>query len=276
MSQNPKLKSILNKYKIHPKKKLGQNFIFDFNILDKIINNILPIDKFLIIEIGPGPGGLTRSILKYRPREVILIEKDNIFKRGLEEIFTEFNDIKIKLILNDFLNLDINHLIKKNTKIISNLPYYISTQILLKILPINKRVKEIVFTFQKEVGDRIIAQPGSKEYSRLSVIVQSVCDVSIVQSLPASVFFPKPNVDSSVLKFTAKKNINIENFEALKEITKKSFNKRRKMIKNSLKDIENLSSHLGNLGIDENVRPEDISVKLYCELTNLIYKRPKV
>ena len=276
MSQNPKLKSILNKYKIHPKKKLGQNFIFDFNILDKIINNILPIDKFLIIEIGPGPGGLTRSILKYRPREVILIEKDNIFKRGLEEIFTEFNDIKIKLILNDFLNLDINHLIKKNTKIISNLPYYISTQILLKILPINKRVKEIVFTFQKEVGDRIIAQPGSKEYSRLSVIVQSVCDVSIVQSLPASVFFPKPNVDSSVLKFTAKKNINIENFEALKEITKKSFNKRRKMIKNSLKDIENLSSHLGNLGIDENVRPEDISVKLYCELSNLIYKSPKV
>ena len=275
MSNSLKLRNILNKYKIYPKKKLGQNFIFDFNILDNIVNNILPINKFLIIEIGPGPGGLTRSIFKKNPLEIMVIEKDNIFKKNLEEIFLENSNIKSHLIINDFLKLNINELITKNAKIISNLPYYVSTQILLKVLPINKKVKEIVFTFQKEVGNRIIAKPGSKEYSRLSVIVQSVCNISIVQKLPASVFFPKPNVDSSVLKFTPKKNITINNFEALKEITKKSFNKRRKMIKNSLKDIKNISYYLNNIGIEENTRPEDISVQSYCRLTNLILKNTK-
>ena len=171
------------------------------------------------------------------------------------------------------MKLDINSYIKSKAKIISNLPYYVSTQILIKMLPLNKNISEVVFTFQKEVGDRIIARPGSKNYSRLSIIVQSVCHVTVLQKLPASVFYPKPSVDSVILKFTARKKININNFERLKMITKEAFSKRRKKIKNSLKNIESISNLLLEINIDENIRPEDISVDLYCKLTNLISEK---
>ena len=171
------LKNIQNKYNILPKKKLGQNFIFDKNILNKIIRNILPIKKYNVLEIGPGPGGLTLEILKNKPKKIILIEKDSSFKRIIENILSEFNNVKSELIIEDFLKIDLEKYINTDTKIISNLPYYLSTQILLKILPLNSNIKEVMFTFQKEVADRIISKPNSKNYSRLSVITQSVCNI---------------------------------------------------------------------------------------------------
>ena len=171
------LKIIKEKYNIIPKKHLGQNFIFDQNILNKIINNILPIKNYNIIEIGPGPGGLTLAILKNNPKKVILIEKDSSFNDIINQIFSEYNYIKSSLIIEDFLNLNLEKYLNHNTKIISNLPYYLSTQILLKVLPFNTNVKEVMFTFQKEVADRIVSKPNSKNYSRLSVMVQSVCDI---------------------------------------------------------------------------------------------------
>ena len=275
MLEEINLKNIKNKYKIIPKKHLGQNFIFDQNILNKIISNILPIEKFNIIEIGPGPGGLTLAILKNKPKKVILIEKDSSFLKIINNILTEYSDIKSSLIIDDFLNFNLEKNIDANTKIVSNLPYYLSTQILLKVLPFNDVIKEVMFTFQKEVADRITSQPNSKNYSRLSVIVQSVCDIKKRQNLPAKIFYPTPKVSSTVLTFVRKKKIIINNFKSLEELTKLAFNKRRKSIKNSLKNINNISHFLNKLNIEDTLRPEQISVDEFCKLANLIYNFKK-
>ncbi len=275
MLEDINLKNIKTKYKILPKKKLGQNFIFDKNILSKIISNVLPIKKFNILEIGPGPGGLTLAILKNKPKKIILIEKDSAFKNIIENILSEFSDVESKLIIDDFLSIELESYINSNTKIISNLPYYLSTQILLKVLPLNCNVKEVMFTFQKEVADRIISNPNSKNYSRLSVITQSVCDIKKKQNLPAEIFYPIPKVSSSVLIFSRKKKNVINNFESLKSLTKMAFNKRRKSIRNSLKSITNISDFLQELRIEDSLRPEQISVEQFCNLANLIYNSKK-
>ena len=271
MYEEINLKNIRNKYKIIPKKHLGQNFIFDQNILNKIISNILPIKNFNIIEIGPGPGGLTQAILKNNPKKLTLIEKDSSFCSIINNILKENNHIESKLIIDDFLKIKLEKYINSNTKIVSNLPYYISTQILLKVLPFNECIKEVMFTFQKEVADRITSQPNSKNYSRLSVIVQSVCDIKKRQNLSAKVFYPIPKVSSTVLTFVRKKKIIIKNIKSLEELTKQVFNKRRKSIKNSLKNVSNISDFLKELNIEDKVRPEEISVDQFCKLANLIY-----
>ncbi len=275
MYEEINLENIKNKYRITPKKHLGQNFIFDQNILNKIISNILPIKNFNIIEIGPGPGSLTLAILKNKPRKLILIEKDSSFCNIINNILKEYKNTESHLIIDDFLNFNLSKHINSNTKIISNLPYYLSTQILLKVLPLNDNVKEVMFTFQKEVADRITSEPNSKSYSRLSVIVQSVCDIKKKQKLPAEIFYPKPKINSTVLIFEKKQKIIINNFKSLQEVTKLAFNKRRKSIKNSLKSIVNISHFLNELNIEDKVRPEQISVKKFCELANLIYKFKK-
>lgn len=271
-----KLKEIIKEHNILPKKRLGQNFIFDFNILSKIVKNIMPIQGLTIIEIGPGPGGLTKVILDNSPKELILIEKDIAFKKTLEALIKKFPNTKTRLIIDDVLKINLDNLIKSKTKILSNLPYYISSQILLKVIPLNKFVTEAVFTFQRELADRVISESSTKNYSRLSVVVQSVCQVSKKLKLPATVFYPEPAVDSCVLKIEPKSNVIIKDVEILKAVTKKAFNQRRKKIRNSLKKIENISAYLNELGINENTRAEDISVELYCELANLILKKTKI
>ena len=276
MTGKVKLKEIIKKYNILPKKKLGQNFIFDFNILNKIVKNILPVEGFTVIEIGPGPGGLTKAILDNSPKELILIEKDKAFKETLENLIKKYPNTKTKLIIGDVLKINLDELINSKTKLLSNLPYYISSQILLKVIPLNKYVSEAVFTFQRELADRIISKPYSKNYSRLSVVAQSVCQISKKQKLPATVFFPEPAVDSCVLKIESKSNIIVKDLEVLKSVTKKAFNQRRKQIRNSLKKIENISFYLNELGLDDSTRAEDISVDLYCKLANLILKDTKI
>lgn len=276
MIEKVKLKEIIKKNNILPKKRLGQNFIFDFNILNKIVKNIMPIKGLTIIEIGPGPGGLTKEILDNSPKELILIEKDANFKRMLENLIKKYPNTKTRLIIDDVLKINIDELIKNKTKLISNLPYYISSQILLKVIPLNKFVTEAVFTFQRELADRIVSESCTKSYSRLSVVVQSVCKVSKKQKLPATVFYPEPAVDSCVLKIEPKSNVIVKDVEILKAVTKKAFNQRRKKISNSLKKIENISFYLNKLGINENTRAQDIAVDLYCDLANLIFKKTNI
>ncbi len=275
MHEEINLKNIKNKYKIIPKKHLGQNFIFDQNILNKIVRNILPIKEFNIIEIGPGPGGLTLAILKNKPKKIILIEKDSSFSSLIKNILNEYKHIKSNLIIDDFLNFNLEKNLNSETKIISNLPYYLSTEILLKVLPFNENIIEVMFTFQKEVADRITSEPNCKNYSRLSIIVQSVCNIKKKQNLPAEIFYPIPKVNSTVLIFERRKKIMINNFKSLEELTKLAFNKRRKSIKNSLKSINNISFFLKKLNIEDTLRPEQISVDKFCKLANLIYKFKK-
>ena len=174
-----KIKDIVEKYEIKPKKRLGQNFIFDKNILYKISSNLEPFENYMIVEIGPGPGGLTSIILEKNPKRILLIEKDIAFKKILLDLKSEFPKTNTQIIFEDFLKLDLQKLEffkKSKVKFISNLPYYISTQVLLKILPFEKNIFEAIFMFQKEVAERLLAKPNNKDYSKLSELEDLILD----------------------------------------------------------------------------------------------------
>ena len=268
---NVKLKDLIDKNNIIPKKSLGQNFIFDYNILDKIAKSLIPLQEHTTLEIGPGPGGLSRSILKCSPDKLIMVEKDLTYKKLLANLGKEFNKTKITLIIEDFLKFDLKRFNKEPLKIYSNLPYYISTQILMKLLPLNKyNISEVAFTFQKEVAERILALPGTKNYSRLSVLTQYACKIKKICTLPAKVFYPIPKVDSLAIKFMPNKNTNINTFSYLQSITKLAFGKRRKMLRNSLSNLVNISDALKNCEIKDTARAEDLSIEQFVRLSDKI------
>ena len=269
------IKSFLQRYEIRPKKKYGQNFIFEKNILNKIVDNIEPLKKFLIIEIGPGPGGLTNILLERAPKNLLLVEKDIAFRKILADLAKRYSKTNTKMIFEDILSTNLFELdlVKKNKiKFISNLPYYISTKILMKILPFNSNVVEAVFMFQKEVAERILSKPHRKNYSKLSVITQYSCDIKKIMNIKSNVFFPKPDVDSCVLSFKPKKAVNKKEFLAVKKITKLAFEKRRKTLKNSLSSIDDIIKLLKILKINSELRAENLSVLQYKSLASLIVK----
>ena len=269
------IKSFLQRYEIKPKKKYGQNFIFEKNLLNKIVDSIEPIKKFLIIEIGPGPGGLTNILLERSPKNLLLIEKDIAFKNLLTDLTKKYTTTNTKMIFEDILSINLLKLdfVKKNkVKFISNLPYYISTKILMKILPFENNFEEAVFMFQKEVAERILSDPHSKNYSKLSVIVQYCCEVKKITNIKSNVFFPKPEVDGCVLSFKPKKGVNKKQFLVVKKITKLAFEKRRKTLKNSLSSIDHIVKLLNTLKINSELRAENLTVLQYKKLASLIEK----
>ena len=243
----------------HPhKKKWGQNFIQDENIIHKIIHIISPTNKDNIIEIGPGKGALTKHLIK--SKQLTAIEIDPILCSYLKEKFPS----ELELVNEDILNINLNNYSDYN-KIVGNLPYYITTPIIFKILE-KPFFDEAVFMVQKEVADRIIASPGNKIYGRLSVMIQALSDVKKEFNISKNIFYPKPKVDSSLIKITTKKHTNIKNFNLFSEIVKKAFGQRRKILKNSLKDVMPIDAYLNYI----NLRPEQISVSDYIKISNNI------
>ena len=277
IKEKKKIKEYLNEYNIKPKKSLGQNFIFDKNILNKIVKSIEPINNFSVVEIGPGPGGLTKSLLENKPKSIILVEKDVSFREMLIELTENYPKVSSTLIFDDFMkvNLEKIEVFKKNKiKFISNLPYYISTQVLLKILPFQSNIFEATFMFQKEVAERLIASPHNKKYSKLSVIAQYCCNIKKIFNLKSNIFYPKPDVDSCLLSFKPKENTSLDVFNELKILTKFAFQKRRKTIKNPLSNIQGIKDLLNKLEIDEQSRAENLSVEKYTNLAkNLVHRK---
>jgi 16S rRNA (adenine1518-N6/adenine1519-N6)-dimethyltransferase len=162
---------------------------------------------------------------------------------------------------------------ENKVKFISNLPYYLSTQILLKVLPFHPNVSEASFMFQKEVAERLIANPHTKKYSKLSVIIQYCCNIKKIFNLKSNIFYPKPDVDSCLLNFKPKKNVSIDVFNELKKITKFAFEIRRKTVKNSSSNIEGINELFKKLEIDEKCRAENLSVEKYINLAKNLIKK---
>ena len=263
------MKQQLNINKNSPKKSLGQNFIKDHNFTLKLSSLITSDDKTNIFEIGPGMGALTQHILKKKYKKLFLIEKDIRFFEDLRNKFE--NNKKIITINCDALSYDYEDANKKSKSIIvGNLPFNISTQLLINWITGNHWPPfyfKMILMFQKEVADRIVSLPNQKTYSRISVITQARCRVRKILNAPSDIFFPMPKVDGTVLEFTPileNKNMNIFNLQTL---LKKSFEHRRKKIKTTLKDY---SSLLKILKIDDNLRAEDLSVEDYCKLASAI------
>ena len=253
---------------IKAKKSLGQNFLIDKNILEKITNTTKITNK-IVLEVGPGTGNLTSYILKKNPKKLFVIEKDNQLAIDLEN---KFNN-QISIIHEDVLKIDETTFFKDKLIVFGNLPYNISTEIISKWI-INLKDKFwfecLILMFQKEVADRIIAELNTSSYGRLSIIcnwklnIRKICDIK-----PES-FFPKPNVDSSLLFFYPKKNfVKINNPNNLEKVTRIFFNQRRKMLKKPFNQLFNGNQNvLNKLKIDLNLRPQNLSLDTYYKLTS--------
>ncbi len=253
---------------IKAKKSLGQNFLIDKNILEKIINTTI-IENKSILEVGPGTGNLTSLIIEKKPKKLIVVEKDNQLAENLKKIFNK----KLKIINDDILKVNETELFNEKAVVFGNLPYNISTEILNKWI-INLKNEFwfdcLILMFQKEVADRIIAKSNTSKYGRLSIIsnwklnIKKLCDVKPVS------FFPKPKIDSSLLLFYPKKDfININNPNNLEIITRIFFNKRRKMLKKPFHQLFNGEKRiLDELKIDLNLRPQNLSMDTYYKLAS--------
>ena len=253
---------------IKPKKSLGQNFLTDRNIIEKIIG-AAKIEKKSILEVGPGTGNLTSYILKNNPKKVFLVEKDESLVSFLSN---EFND-KVTIINDDILNVDEKKISKEKLIVFGNLPYNISTEILCKwILNLENNsfwFDCLVLMFQKEVADRIISNFNSKKYGRLSVLSRWKLDIKKIIDIKPNSFNPKPKVDSSLLYFKPKKNYyKFENPKNLEMITRVFFNQRRKMIKKPFNQIFNGNFKIADkLKIDLNLRPQNLNHDIYYKIT---------
>lgn len=265
----PPLREVISEHGLAAKKGLGQHFLLDLNLTRKIAGFCEASTEDTILEIGPGPGGLTRALLE-TGAQVVAIERDQRVAPVLEalnQVTGRLHAVEADALKADESTLGLPH----GTIIASNLPYNISTELLIKWLTAKPRFwKRMVLMFQKEVGDRLLAAPGSKTYGRLSVIAQAASQPRLGFHLPARAFTPPPKVDSSVLIFENAGRP--DHIRALERITEAAFGQRRKMLRQSLKGLlgASLSKTLADIGIDEKERAETISVEQYTALASAI------
>lgn len=273
MKYSPKkIKEQLNQNSFYFKKKLGQNFIIEENIINAIIDKA-NIDKdTLVIEIGPGAGSLTNKLCE-KAGNVLCYEIDNSLENILHENLKEYKNYKI--IYKDFLLSNPNDLLEKykETKlyIIANLPYYITTPIIMHVIDLQLPIDKMVLMVQKEVGNRFQATPHMKEYNSLTIFLNYYFEIKKILDVSRNVFLPRPNVDSIVVQFTRKKcQMNVKDKKLFFKLIKDSFKQKRKTIKNNLRqyNLENIEMILKKYGYDLSVRAEDLSIDIFVEIAN--------
>ncbi len=260
--------------KLKANKALGQNFILDENLTHRIAKSAGDLTDFDILEIGPGLGSLTRSIIKMGARRVVCVEIDRRFKKPLEELKAQYPE-QLIILYEDILSFDVKPFLRPPVKVISNLPYNIATQTLINFLntkPWPPYWNSLTLMFQNEVANRIVATPGSKKYGRLSIISQYRSNAELILNVPASAFYPVPKVDSAVVRLSALKEPKFKSDrQKLERLVRIAFNSRRKMLRQSLKNIDNnIVKMLEELDIDPKSRPEEVSIEKFCALANII------
>jgi 16S rRNA (adenine1518-N6/adenine1519-N6)-dimethyltransferase len=275
--------SILQKYNFEFQKKFGQNFLIDLHVLDKIIDGADLSQEDLVIEIGPGIGSLTQ-VLAENAKKVIAVEIDKKLIPILEDTLKDYNNIDI--INEDILKVNINELIMnenvRKVKIIANLPYYITTPIIMGIFEKDINVDSITVMVQKEVADRMQASPGSKDYGALSLAVQFYSEPYIVANVPPNCFMPRPKVGSAVirLKKYSEPIVDVMDKKLLFRLIRAAFNQRRKTLVNSLANQgglsltkEEITQAILETGLSEKIRGEALDLNKFVLLTNNIYKK---
>ena len=277
MEKLPPLKDVISKHQLRAKKSLGQNFLLDLNLTSKIARYAGNLDQFDILEIGPGPGGLTRSLLNEGARKVVAIEKDSRCIEALEEIQATFPG-RLKLLQGDALSTNASEHLADPVRIIANLPYNIGTELLVRWLTSKTWPsfwQSMTLMFQKEVANRIVASPGSKAYGRLSVMSQWRCDTKIAFHVPASAFTPPPKVESTLVHFESLKEPKFPaEVEVLEFVVSKAFNQRRKMLRGALnRYFQNVEEGLLSIGVSPTKRAEDITVQEYCAISQILIRR---
>lgn len=276
-------KFIMKKYGISANKSLGQNFLIDDEVISKIVESANISNEDLVIEIGPGLGTLTNELLK-KAKKVIAIELDERMIEILEDRFSLYN--KIEIINNDVLKVNLNELIKKEkqeigvkeVKIVANLPYYITTPIIMKLLEEKSDIETITVMIQKEVADRLCETPGGKQSGAITYTIYYYAEAEKVQKVPNTSFIPAPEVDSEVIKLKIRKEppIQVKDEERLFKIIKYAFMQRRKTLINALsqcdifKSKEEIKNILDSLGISEKIRGEALTIQEFANISNHI------
>ncbi len=273
----PSTRDLVEKYGLMAKKKLGQNFLLDGNITDKIVRLSLATqgrsdwNGETVVEVGPGPGGLTQAILRKNPKQLLAVEMDERCLDILQEIRGYYPQLEV--VNGDALQFDWQGMADKDGcfHIVSNLPYHISVILLMEWLKRIAYFKSLTLMFQKEVADRITAETGSKSYGRISVVSQLQCEIVRLFDLPPTCFVPAPKIWSSVLLFRSRlKPVEPALLEKVEKLTEKAFGQRRKMIRQSLKGVPNLESKVAGLGIELTQRAEDLTPQQYLALAELV------
>lgn len=254
------------------KKKFGQNFIIDENVINSIVDKSEIDKETLVIEIGPGAGSLTYG-LATKAKNVLCYEIDTTLKDILNSNLSDFSNVDV--IYEDFLKVDVNNELKKydynKLYVVANLPYYITTPIILKLIEDKIPVDKIVVMVQKEVGDRFKAKPGTKDYGSLSIFLKYYFEVNKLLDVSRNVFMPKPNVDSIVVEFKkVNSKIDVKNEELFFKIVKESFTQKRKTLRNNLKgyDLEKINEVLAKHGYDLSVRAEQLTIEVFADIAN--------
>lgn len=258
------------------KKSFGQNFLKDNNITEGIANSVDYKDNNLVIEIGPGAGALTKKLLP-KVDKAILYEIDTRLESILNEELKKYNNYE--LIIGDFLERNVKADLERynydNLYIVANLPYYVTTPIISKIIEDNIDVREIVIMIQKEVADRLSAKVGTKEYGQLTVFLNYFFDIKKIFNVSRNCFVPKPNVDSAVIRMVRKENMEyLKDIKHFSKLVKDSFRFKRKTIKNNLNsyDLDKINSVLNKYGFDIRDRSEIIPYNVFVEISNELVK----
>jgi len=278
-----KTKAIINKYDFNFKKNFGQNFLIDSHVLSKIMTSAGICREDVVIEIGPGIGTLTAAIAE-KAFKVIAVEIDKTLIPILEDTLSRFDNLEI--INEDILKVDIREIADrfcdKKLKIVANLPYYITTPIIMSILEKRLPVDSITVMIQKEVAYRMGAKPSTKDYGSLSLSVQYFCEPYIVANVPQNCFMPRPNVDSAVIRLTLLKKppIEVSDVNIMFGVIKSAFSQRRKTLLNCIFNTggfgfskEEIAGILNEAGFDDRVRGETLTLSDFATITDVIYKR---
>lgn len=261
----------MNKLTFRPKQSLGQNFLVDENIARKIIQMLTPNSEDVILEIGPGFGVLTKYLIP-EVRQVVAIEIDRHLIQILNEKFGHCKNFE--LVAGDFLKVDLSEHFQgeRKLRVVGNIPYHITSPVVFKVFEVRKNVFDMILMIQQEVADRIVAEPGNRDYGILSVFSQLYSKPKIQFHVSKNVFKPKPDVDSSVVRwdFSKERKLPIKNEELLNDVIRVAFNQRRKMLRRSLQQLPAFEKRINEIDFNLQERPEKLSVEEFVELSNLI------
>ena len=275
-------KEIINKYSFAFQKKFGQNFLIDSNVLESIIRGAEITKDDFVLEIGPGIGTMTQYLCE-AARQVVAVEIDKMLIPILEDTLSEYDNVEV--INQDVLKVDIKSLAdEKNNgkpiKVVANLPYYITTPIIMGLFESGVPIDSITIMVQKEVADRMQTGPGSKDYGALSLAVQYYATAKVILNVSATCFMPRPNVGSAVIRLTShKKPVAVKNEKLMFDIIRASFNQRRKTLVNGLYNVgglnkskEELAAVLESIGLAANVRGETLTLEQFAALSDALSK----
>jgi 16S rRNA (adenine1518-N6/adenine1519-N6)-dimethyltransferase len=271
----PPLREVIRALGLSAKKSLGQNFLLDFNLIRRIARAAGPLENVTVVEVGPGPGGLTRALLLEGAKGVVAVEKDARFLPALEAIAAAYPR-RLDVVAADAMDIDFASLAPRGpARIIANLPYGVATPLLiawLKTDPWPPWFDRMVLMFQREVAERIVASPGGKDYGRLSVLSQWRTQARILFTVPAEAFTPRPKVDSALVELVPRPAPEPScDVGALERVTAAAFGQRRKMLRAALRKLApDSAAVLEGLGIDPKSRAEELPVSAFCRLANAI------